>query len=196
MDLVQLFVDAFASRPVHPDDTSLARRLLTHDDAERIVAGLLRDHLGALGRDAATEAAEARRARNPPPVMRVAAETPIAAGPGRDDVIAPSSRAAHPIPSIGSSSQPPLERERDETPTGFLQVFVNIGKREGVRTSDFQKLLADSGVADTDIGIIRIRDRMTFVPVRKEMFDRAVAALTGQVFAGRTVVASLARERR
>jgi ATP-dependent RNA helicase DeaD len=89
-----------------------------------------------------------------------------------------------------------VERERDETPAGFLQVFVNIGKREGVRTSDFQKLLADSGVADADIGIIRIRDRMTFVPVRKEMFDRAVAALTGQVFAGRTVVASLARERR
>jgi len=196
MDLVQLFVDAFASRPVHPDDTSLARRLLTHDDVERIVAGLLRDHLGALGRDAATEAAEARRARNPPPVMRVAAETPIAAGPGRDDVTIPSSRAAQPIASPGSSSQPPIERERDETPTGFLQLFVNIGKREGVRTSDFQKLLADSGVADKDIGSIRIRDRMTFVPVRKEMFDRAVAALTGQVFAGRTVVASLARERR
>ena len=30
--------------------SSLARRLLTHDDAERIVAGLLRDHLGARGR--------------------------------------------------------------------------------------------------------------------------------------------------
>src|SRR5580693_8094043 len=66
MDVLQLFVDAFSGRPVHVDDLSLARRLLTHDDAERIAAGLLRDHLGARGGDATAEAAEARRARNPP----------------------------------------------------------------------------------------------------------------------------------
>jgi ATP-dependent RNA helicase DeaD len=194
MDLVQLFVDAFANRPVHPDDTSLARRLLTHDDAEQIVAGLLRDHLGALGRDAAAEAAEARRARNPPPVAGVAAEAPLVAAQVRDETIAPGPRAAPSVASPVRPSQPSTERE--ETAAGFVQLFVNVGKREAVRASDFQKLLADGGVADKDIGSIRIRDRMTFVPVRKEMFDRAVAALTGQVFAGRTVVASLARERR
>ena len=67
MDLLQLFVEAFTNRVPHPDDLSLARRLLTHPDAEPIVAGLLRDHLGARGGDVATEAAEARRSRNPPP---------------------------------------------------------------------------------------------------------------------------------
>ena len=67
MDLLQLFVEAFAGRPVHPDDLSLARRLFTHDDGERIVAGLLRDHLGARGDDVVAAAAEKRRAKNPDP---------------------------------------------------------------------------------------------------------------------------------
>ena len=66
-DLVDLFVDAFAGRTVHPDDLSLARRVLTHDEAARIVGGLLRDHLGARVGDVAATAAEARRARNPEP---------------------------------------------------------------------------------------------------------------------------------
>src|SRR5579859_1855167 len=78
MDLVQLFVDAFASRPAHPEDLTLARRLLTHDDAERIVAGLLRDHLGARGGDARAAAGDARRGRNPPPVIApLAAPEPV-----------------------------------------------------------------------------------------------------------------------
>jgi len=57
-----MFADAFATRRTHPDDLALARRLLTHEDAEAIVAGLLRDHLGARP-DALDEATAARRAR-------------------------------------------------------------------------------------------------------------------------------------
>ena len=81
------------------------------------------------------------------------------------------------------------------TPPGFVQLFVNVGKREGVHPSDLQKLLSDSGIATQDAGRIRVRDRMTFMTVRKEMFDQAVAALTGHVFGGRTVVAERARGR-
>ncbi len=46
-DLVNLFVAAFGDKSPHPEDLALARRLLSHENAERIVAGLLRDHLGA-----------------------------------------------------------------------------------------------------------------------------------------------------
>jgi len=46
-DLLQLFVDAFAKRKTHPDDLALARRLLSHEQADTVIAGLLRDHLGA-----------------------------------------------------------------------------------------------------------------------------------------------------
>ncbi|HEX5100937.1 MAG TPA: DEAD/DEAH box helicase [Polyangiaceae bacterium] len=61
-DLLRMFADAFATRRTHPDDLALARRLLTHEDAEAIIAGLLRDHLGARP-DALDEATAARRAR-------------------------------------------------------------------------------------------------------------------------------------
>jgi ATP-dependent RNA helicase DeaD len=246
MDLLQLFVDAFANRPAHPDDVSLARRLLTHDDADRIVAGLLRDHLGARGGDPGTAAAEARRARNPepeapqpppppPPTERTrepssrrrGAEVPPAharaAEPRKRPQTRPASSGPAPVSSYTSWEPPeeedderpiladeedttsPLPRytvegegqgaERTEDAPGFVQMFVNVGKRESVRAADLQKLLAERGVAAEDVGRIRVRDRMTFIGVKKEAFERAVAALNGQVLGGRTVVAELARAR-
>jgi ATP-dependent RNA helicase DeaD len=285
MDLVQLFVDAFASRDAHPDDLSLARRLFTHEDGERIVAGLLRDHLGARGGDAPTEAAEARRARNPTPrrdddavaVVPIVTVAPASGGgqgprdslrperpPARprdrrrdvDPPLAP--RPGDPPPSARGAVQgvadfrwkPPKEADDDDpilerpgvasdagvaapaaptdliTPSGptpptapvaptardgfvrspegaddreaaeaFVQVFVNVGTREGVRPPDLQMMLAERGLGSADIGGVRVRDRMSFVRVRKTAFERAVAALSGQVIGGRTVVAELARGR-
>ncbi|MEB2325137.1 MAG: DEAD/DEAH box helicase, partial [Sorangiineae bacterium] len=64
-DLVNLFAGMFAARALHADDLALARRLLTHERAESIVAGLLRDHLGARP-EAAEEATAARRAKSAP----------------------------------------------------------------------------------------------------------------------------------
>jgi ATP-dependent RNA helicase DeaD len=67
-DLVKLFIEGLGSRKVHPDDLALARRLVTHEMGEVIIAGLLRDHLGARP-DAAEEATAARRAKPPTPVQ-------------------------------------------------------------------------------------------------------------------------------
>ena len=278
MDLLQLFVDAFGGRTPHPDDLSLARRLLTHAEAERIVAGLLRDHLGARGGDVSTEAAEARRARNPPPVpvaeprpapvvaalapppgvarndaprgrsddpRRRAAEPrrgPRVEGPKRGAPVAsyasweppeeaddekpiladeddttsplprftvegesapqPAERAARPDRAPSRDRAPRVERgdrdrdrDREEAPPGFVQLFVNVGKREGVRGGDLQKLLSDKGIPEADAGRIRVRDRMSFVAVKKEAVEKVIGALNGLVFGGRTVVAELARGR-
>jgi ATP-dependent RNA helicase DeaD len=277
-DVLQLFVDAFARRLAHDDDLSLARRLLTHEDAESIIAGLLRDHLGARGGDAATEAAEARRARNPtesaarpPPIAAItigtvahaggplegaavvhgaardeagdnpgaprvrAADRPVSTGRprgerpnGRRREAGSRARDLEPRPAPAGpapSWEPPAEPDDDEPildrATGpsdddsrlpkitisetrafdangdeaFVQVFVNVGTREGVRTPDLQKLLATQGIALEDTNGIRIRDRMTFIGVRKKLVERTVAALSGQVIGGRTVVAELARAR-
>ena len=271
MDVLQLFVDAFASRPAHPDDLSLARRLLNHDEAERILAGLLRDHLGARGGDAVAEAGEARRGRNPPPepVQRSApreerAPQKIEATPAQQPHPSaeaqrreprprereprrerPRERPRDAAPAEGTTSgpvasftrwQPPREPDddrpiladartresasrlpgvtisdavesapvtatrqpaepthADEMDPGLLQLFVNVGKRDGVRPMDLQKILSDAGIAIDAASAIRIRDRMSFVRVPKEFFDGAVAALTGQVLGGRAVVAELAR---
>ena len=70
-DVVAMFAEAFGSRTPHPDDLSLARRLLTHEASEAIIAGLLRDHLGARP-DALDGAAAARRSRAPRPVESAA----------------------------------------------------------------------------------------------------------------------------
>lgn len=208
MDLLHVFVDAFAAREAHPDDLSLARRLLTHESAERIVAGLLRDHLGARGGDAQASASEARRARNPEP--QVPARPPTHARPQHAPKPhapkPPPERESSPLPRYTESDVTPARPTRDEPfaareeatepPLGadFVQMFVNVGKREGVRASDLQKLLTDKGIAAEDTGRIRIRDRMSFIPVKKTAFDRAVAALTGEVVGGRAVVAELAKE--
>jgi len=293
MDLLQLFVDAFANRPAHPDDLSLARRLLTHPEAEPIVAGLLRDHLGARGGDVATEAAEARRARNPPPEPRPAArvetrvETRVQTkrepeSPRREDTRrrprgpeagppapAPpprSSREAARAPAPALAREPgrprasvasytsweppqeaddekpilvdddetasllprftvegeglapppergdlagrsersrrergsraePIERSDSDDLSGFVQLFVNVGKREGLSSGDLLKLLTEKGIPETEAGRVRVRDRMSFITVKKEALERVVAALSGALVGGRTVVAELARGR-
>jgi ATP-dependent RNA helicase DeaD len=231
MDLVQLFVDAFAGRSVHPDDLALARRVLTHDDAERIVAGLLRDHLGARGGDAATDAAEARRSRNPP-AEDATAPAPAAHAkpahtsraertekPGRAErterpggAESRRSRGSRPrtapeelpdLPGVTiSEATPPGEArsgasspDPDSSEGEFLQLFINVGRREGLEARDLQKILSDKGLGEVSSSGIRVRDRAAFVRVRRDLFDRAVAALSGEVIGGRTVVAELARGR-
>ena len=280
-DLVGMFVDAFAGRVVDPGDLSLARRLLTHADAEKIVAALVRDHLGAKAAaegDVVGEAAAARRGQNPPPVAAAEPTPPAASAPvpeprakpqrapladERKPARVPRDRA--PIRAYDARTPPPLgeparpERPRSERrgvphksyatwepPTDpdddkpilpgitvsdvphpgapssrsveasraapsqdrqegpafdrddpdFAQIFINVGRRDGARPADFQKVLAEAaGLAPADTGQIRVRDRNTFVSVRKGSLDRVVAALAGQVIAGRSVLAEPAKQR-
>ncbi len=66
-DRVALLSEAFATMP-RAGDLALARRLLTHPDAERIVGGLLQTFFGAQGEGVDEQAAAARRTRAPRPV--------------------------------------------------------------------------------------------------------------------------------
>jgi ATP-dependent RNA helicase DeaD len=260
-DLVNMFAEAFLGQTTHPDDLALTRRLLTHSEAERIVAGLLRDHLGARqasGRDPATEAAEARRAKNPLPAPAVPVEPSLPDVPPIQEPAALKTRAIEPkrvphrrderpeevrhtvaraprrarVPHASFASwEPPVETDDDqpiftepsaspraERPAppplprtseedlpppvtgtgdekGFAQVFVNVGRRDGARLGDFERLLEVGGLLRGDMGRIRVRERNTFVSVRKEVVDLAVAAFTGQVIGGRQVIAEMARQR-
>ncbi len=180
LDLVQLFVEAFAGRASHPDDISLARRLLTHRDGEAIVAGLLRDHLGARGGDAAAEASEARRARNPspkplPPLNKADESRPqepippgVSVAERARETKGPGARRARPAAQAAPS---PVEPKVDVPPASaadgdsVAQVFVNVGTREGARPGDFQAMLSAVGIPTTlgDIELIRARDRMTLL---------------------------------
>ena len=64
LDLVEMFVEAFASNAQHEDDVMLARRLLSHESVEFVLAGLLRDHLGSRP-EANSTAIDNRRSRMP-----------------------------------------------------------------------------------------------------------------------------------
>nr|MDQ3037530.1 DEAD/DEAH box helicase [Myxococcota bacterium] len=66
LDRIEMLSEAFAAEPGE-DDRGIARRLLVHDDAERIIGGLLHAFFGtvAVGDDVEEQAAAARRARAP-----------------------------------------------------------------------------------------------------------------------------------
>jgi hypothetical protein len=92
-----MFVEAFAARTVHSDDVALARRLLSHESVEIVVAGLLRDHLGVRP-GATTTATDGRRARLP--------------GRGSKEAPVPST-STDPKPT--TSQKPSSERNLDPT---------------------------------------------------------------------------------
>ncbi|HXS16620.1 MAG TPA: DbpA RNA binding domain-containing protein, partial [Polyangiaceae bacterium] len=66
-DLVQFLIQAFSSSALGQTDRSLAKRVLSSDQAELIVAGLLADHLGAHPK--ATDTAAALRREAVPPAV-------------------------------------------------------------------------------------------------------------------------------
>jgi ATP-dependent RNA helicase DeaD len=107
-DLLRLFVEAFDKRKTHPDDLALARRLLNHEQAETVIAGLLRDHLGARP-EAAEEATAARRAKAP---RAAEVPAPVVARALRE------SRTATPKPVPASAPRAPeaTPRTPDTTP--------------------------------------------------------------------------------
>ena len=88
--------------------------------------------------------------------------------------------------------------EPQNTPAeaAFAEIFVNVGRRDGVTPSDFQRALADlGGIAESLVGPIRIRERSSFVSVKRETMERALAVLNGATICGRVAQAELARAR-
>jgi ATP-dependent RNA helicase DeaD len=117
-DLLRMFAEAFVTRRPHPDDLALARRVLTHDQAEVIIAGLLRDHLGVRP-DAVEEATAARRARGPTPTQpeRTAAPIPVPEKKPRPETRPEPRPEARPEPRPEARPEPrPREESREKRP--------------------------------------------------------------------------------
>ncbi len=277
-DIVQFFADAFALRPVEPTDLALARRLLTHPDAERIVAGLVRDHLGAKeaqGGNVQEEASESRRAKNPAPIHAVVEGTPphtlregiapVGGAPRKDrpadaprepraprehnrdreprrrsggmpqaelaswepraeadddrPIMDAKGQDAHASADVGPKrarsndiALPGITIEGDEATVAITgadlaallpdlpaetlaQVYVGVGRRDGIRPSDVEDLFAENAQIDKSaILAIRVRDRATFVSLRKEDVENAVTRLHGISYRGKNLVVERARE--
>jgi ATP-dependent RNA helicase DeaD len=96
-------------------DLSLARRLLTHPDAEKIIASLVRDHLGAKAAvegDVVAEAGAARRGKNPPPVAAVTQAAPEAPKPAARTTPNDGPRRDEPRRDFGRDQSRDRDRDR------------------------------------------------------------------------------------
>jgi ATP-dependent RNA helicase DeaD len=219
-DLVSMFAELFASRQHHPDDLALARRLLTHADAERVVAGLLRDHLGVRP-DAPDEATAARRSRAPAPVVEEpqrgepSSAAPMTRGEPRERARRARREGAEPArPGLPESDREPAQLVREaphESPepeqsgdvaresepaetkirADLVDIYVNVGRKDGARPGDYHAVLRQHDLAE--VGHVRVRPRHTFVGVPEEYVDRALAALRGSDIAGKRALAEIAK---
>jgi ATP-dependent RNA helicase DeaD len=209
-DLVEMFAEGFANKPVHPDDLALARRLLTHEQSEAIVAGLLRDHLGARP-DAAEEATAARRTRAPQAVAEEArpepkperprrrreAREPSEDKPQKDDA-ARAERPRRARRTKSSSDDDAAQNKPEEKPAeggDVAEVFVNVGKKDGAQPSDFEALLEQGGVTADDTDYVHVRQRHSFVGVRRDALTKVIETLNGATIAGKQAIAEEARAR-
>ena len=90
----------------------------------------------------------------------------------------------------GGGDRPPADDPN------LANIFLNVGKRDGLTAADLQRIMSDGeGIPEAETGNIRIRDRVSFVTVKRELAERAIRALAGQVVGGRTIVAEPARDK-
>lgn len=78
----------------------------------------------------------------------------------------------------------------------YAEIFVSIGRRDGVRSSDLQELLVDHiGLGKDDVKRIRVRERNAFISVRKSEAQRAIDGISKASWGNRSLTAEIARER-
>jgi ATP-dependent RNA helicase DeaD len=89
----------------------------------------------------------------------------------------------------------PRRREHPEAPAdGVVKLFVNRGRRSGIREDDLRWALTEGAVVPDDaIEAIRVLERFSFVELGAEHAERAVSRLDGTKLKGRQVRVELAR---
>jgi ATP-dependent RNA helicase DeaD len=172
---------AFPHDPESEVTIAVARRLLTHPDAERLVGGLLGRFFGDLAGDVDERARAERKARKP------AAQASSAP---------PPARRREPKSAAPSGAPPEAEEAREGEDGGAAQttLYINLGRKDDVRSSDLRELLTQgASVDEADIGKVRVRDRHSFVQVTPEKAEAILAKLNEATFRGREIMAEVAR---
>jgi ATP-dependent RNA helicase DeaD len=193
-DRVAMLSEAFAAPP-RANDLAVARRLLTHPEAERIIGGLLQTFFGAQGEAVDEQAAAARRARparsaerdvEPEPERRRERAAEVRA---RDvQTVRPSADDQAPDPG-----DQPSDLDDDQTGGASADqtlaiLYLDVGRKDGARVSEIARLMREVGeLRRAEVGKIRIRDRHTFVEVPDDKFDQVVARLKGHAIYDKTL---------
>jgi len=83
---------------------------------------------------------------------------------------------------VGEPAEPDEENPGEAAAHLEGLLYLNLGKRDGVRVGEVARLLRDScELSRSEIGRIRVRDRYTFVDVPEERLDTIISTLSGQV---------------
>jgi len=111
--------------------------------------------------------------------------------------VAEAASSASPVAALGEEAPPsdPAATSQRSWDGPVDEAFVNVGRDDGVRASDVQQALSTAGVSEDDTAYVRIRQRHTFIGVRRGLLDRVVTGLSGQTIAQRAVEAQPARPR-
>ncbi|MCK9463749.1 MAG: DEAD/DEAH box helicase [Proteobacteria bacterium] len=139
---------------------TLARRLLTAVDAERIITGLLTRYFGDEPPPAAVE--PPRRDTTPAPPPAVERRSP----PEETESIPPEPEGAEGEDGFGHAVE------------GGREIFIDAGRKDGLRISGLMKdIVAVSGLPRTAIGRVRMLTRATFIAVPDDSYDKVFEAL-------------------
>jgi hypothetical protein len=75
----------------------------------------------------------------------------------------------------------------------IVELYASVGRRQGAKPSDYERLLEARGVPTDTVVYVRVRHRNAFVAVHRKELERVLSALEGATIAGRTVKAELSR---
>lgn len=100
------------------------------------------------------------------------------------------------LPGYTVEGEPPADLESREGPPEddpeVLEIFVSVGRRDGAESDDFYALLDDAELG-AGVDSVNVRQRHTFVRVRRAYLQRVVEALDGRTISGRIAQAEPAR---
>jgi ATP-dependent RNA helicase DeaD len=78
----------------------------------------------------------------------------------------------------------------------MAELFLSVGRRDGVRAQELLQQLVDvAGLDPATVQRIRVRERHSFVSIKKTDVEAAIAKLTGTTLGGRPLTVEIARER-
>jgi ATP-dependent RNA helicase DeaD len=92
-----------------------------------------------------------------------------------------------------SSNAEAAGREAPAEDENLAEIYVNVGRRDGAKPSDYEAALQGAGMSVDETDYIRVRHRHAFVGVKPELVDKALEALNGAIIAGKKASAERAR---
>jgi ATP-dependent RNA helicase DeaD len=200
MDRVEMLKGMAAQKPTEMD-LAVARRLLTLGNAEEVVASLVRSIFGTEDDEALDEAAaEKRRDKAPARVEEEAVEAKEERKPRRERKERKRRRKPEPAEAQAETPAESRDDDDDDGPSRHdldeeeAKLYVSVGRKDGVRVGDLNRLFQDSGGLDRDeVGRIRLRDKHSFVSIPATKVEKVIDALHGIDFHDRELKVEPAR---